>query len=249
MARKFLIEAVVDSLDSAVAAERAGADRLELCSGLDLGGLTPGAGVVQHVRGAVRIPVHVLLRPRAGDFLYTDAEFETLLAEVEAVKAMGVEGIVVGMLLPNGRIDVPRMQELVRAAGSMNVTFHRAFDRIRDLAQGLEDLKQTGCNRVLCSGLAANALEGVANLNFLCKNAGADITIMPGGGIAAANVLTIAKRTGATEFHFSAIKTVSGKMSFHPAWAGGDPPKTWVPAPEKVLEIKQLLEQYFNENT
>jgi copper homeostasis protein len=249
MARKYLIEAVVDSLDSALAAERAGADRLELCSGLDLGGLTPGAGVIKHVRGAVRIPIHVLLRPRGGDFLYSEAEFETLLAEVEAAKSMGVEGIVVGILLPSGRIDVPRMQALVQAAGSMNVTFHRAFDRIRDLAEGLQDLKQTGCNRLLCSGLASNAWEGVSQMNFLCKNAGPDMAIMPGGGITAANVLNIADRTGAHEFHFSAIKTISTKMSFHSGWAQGDQPKTWVPAPEKVKEIKQLLEQYFTENT
>jgi copper homeostasis protein len=246
MAGKYLIEAVVDSVEAAVAAEAAGADRLELCSGLEVGGLTPGAGLLAGVCAAVRIPVFVLLRPRGGDFLYTTEEFETILREAEAARDMGAKGVVAGMLLANGQIDVVRMKELIKVAAPLPVTFHRAFDRVADLAQAWEELLQTGCKRLLCSGLAASAAEGIETLKWLQERSNEDVVIMPGGGVTADNVQCIAAATGAREFHFSAIQRVNSKMQYHPAWMDADTAQTWVPAPEKVAQIKQILDEYFN---
>ncbi len=247
MPSQFTIEAVVDSLDAALAAEAAGADRLELCSGLDLGGLTPGGGLLASVCLAVQIPVHVLLRTRGGDFLCTDAEFETLLIEAEAAREMGAAGIVAGILLPDGRIDVARMRLLVQTAAPMPVTFHRAFDRVTDRESGLVDLLQTGCNRLLASGLAGSAQEGAENLAWLQKQAGDRLIVMPGGGVTADNVRGIAEITGAVEFHLSAIRQEPSKMTFHPTWQSNEQTKTWVPAPEKVAALKAVLTEYFTE--
>ena len=247
MLKRFIIEAVVDSLDAALAAEAAGADRLELCSGLDLGGLTPGGGLLASVCAAVQIPVHVLLRTRGGDFLCSESEFETLLVETEAAREMGAAGIVVGILLPDGRIDVSRMRILVQAAAPMPVTFHRAFDRVTNRESGLADLLQTGCNRLLASGLAGSAVEGAETLAWLQKNLGERLIVMPGGGVTADNVRGIAKTTGAVEFHLSAIRQEPSKMTFQPAWQAHDQPKTWVPAPEKVAALRTVLTEYFTE--
>lgn len=246
MHKRFLIEAVVDSLDAALAAEAAGADRLELCSGLETGGLTPGAGLMSRVFESVEIPVFVLLRPHGGDFLLSEAAFETLLLEAEYARELGAAGIVAGILRADGQIDVPRMQLLVEAAAPLPVTFHRAFDRIVDRVAGLEALLQTGCNRLLSSGLAASALEGAGNLAWLRAQAGQRLTVMPGGGVTAANAAQLAEATGAVEFHLSAIRQIPGRMAFQPAWQGAQPP-TWVPAPEKVAAIKQVLMEYFNQ--
>jgi copper homeostasis protein len=246
MAKDFLIEAVVDSLDAALTAEAAGADRLELCSGLELGGLTPGAGLVASVCLAVQIPVHVLLRTRGGDFLCTDAEFETLLVEAEAARAMGAAGIVAGILLPNGCIDLERMRILVQAAAPMPVTFHRAFDRVADHQSSVAALLQTGCNRLLSSGFCGAASEGAAELRWLRERLGEKVVVMPGGGVTASNVAQIAEITGAKEFHFSAIQQVPSKMESFPKWMKGQLPLTWVPAPDKVAAIKTALTRYFD---
>jgi copper homeostasis protein len=232
MVKKFLIEAVVDSLDAALAAQAAGADRLELCSALELGGLTPGAGLMQIVCAQVRIPVHILLRTRSGDFECTQAEFETLLLEVKVARLAGAEGIVVGILLPNGRIDVARMRLLVEAAAPMSVTFHRAFDRLTNRNLALADLLSTGCQRLLSSGLASSAEIGGSTLQWLRAHSNGWLVVMPGGGITADNAAAIALATGAIEFHFSAIAQ--------------DDNGRWEPNPDKVRAIKAVLETYFS---
>lgn len=231
MIKEFLLEAVVDSLEAALAAEKAGADRLELCSGLELGGLTPGSGLMHAVCDRVRIPVHVLIRTRGGNFECSQAEFETLLLEAEAAREAGAAGIVAGILLADGQIDIVRMRLLVEAASPLPVTFHRAFDRVADRDRAVADLLETGCDRLLSSGMAANAFEGRQTLGWLRAQAEGRLVVMPGGGVTAANVTQIAEATGAIEFHFSAIQlTEDGR---------------WIPHPDKVRDIKSTLNDYF----
>lgn len=247
--KPFLIEAVVDSVEAALAAQHAGADRLELCSGLETGGLTPGRGLMEMVCAETSIPVFVLLRTRGGDFHYNETEFRTLVDEVRHARLAGAAGIVVGALTPEGRIHVPWTQRLVEAAGPLSVTFHRAFDRTRNLEEAWADLLETGCNRVLTSGMAGDAFTGRHNLAWLqraSEASGRRVDILPGGGISSENVRQIAAETGVREFHFSGIRQVASKMDWHPKWVHAQA-ENWVPAPEKVRAIRQQLVGYFSE--
>src|SRR5258705_11723333 len=159
-----LLEVAVDSLERATAAERGGAHRLELCANLQLGGLTPDIELIRKVRPAVRIPIHVMVRPRPGDFVYSAEEFAEMRESIKEIKGENGQGIVTGVLLPNGSIDGQRTRELVALASPMPVTFHRAFDETKDLAATLEDIVLTGAHRILTSGGAADAPSGVALL-------------------------------------------------------------------------------------
>jgi len=178
-----LLEVAVDSLERAKAAERGGAHRLELCANLELGGLTPHIELIRKVRSAVRIPIHVMVRPRPGDFVYSAEEFAEMRESIKEIKGENVQGIVTGVLLPNGSIDGQRTCELVALASPMQVTFHRAFDETKDLAATLEDIVLTGAHRILTSGGAADAPSGVSVLRSLIQQAGNRITILPGGGL------------------------------------------------------------------
>jgi copper homeostasis protein len=231
MMKRYLLEAVVDSLEAALAAEAAGADRLELCAALELGGLTPGMGLMRAVCGHVGIPVHVLVRTCGGAFTCTDGEYETLLLDVVAAREAGASGIVAGILQADGRIDVPRMARLTAVAAPLPVTFHRAFDRVADREQALADLLATGCHRLLSSGFAASAAEGAANLQWLRTHGDGWLVVVPGGGVTADNVADLAASTEAIEFHFSAIaKGADGH---------------WAPVPDKVRAIRAALEKTF----
>jgi copper homeostasis protein len=196
-----LLEVAVDSLERATAAERGGAHRLELCANLELGGLTPHIELIRKVRSAVRISIHVMVRPRPGDFVYSAEEFAEMRESIKEIKGENVQGIVTGVLLPDGSIDGQRTRELVALASPMQVTFHRAFDETKDLAATLEDIVLTGAHRILTSGGAADAPSGVSVLRPLIQQAGNRITILPGGGLHAGNVLVVARATGALEFH------------------------------------------------
>ena len=191
----------MDSLARAKAAERAGAHRLELCANLETGGLTPGLELLRQVRSAVRIPIHVMVRPRSGDFVYYADEFVEMKESVKAVAAENVQGIVTGVLLPEGLVDTQRTRELVAFASSMEVTFHRAFDETNDLAAALEDIVRTGAHRILTSGGPADAQTGASVLRSLIQQAGNRITILPGGGLQAGNIAEVARATGARELH------------------------------------------------
>jgi copper homeostasis protein len=196
-----LLEAAVDSLARAVAAERAGAHRLELCADLQVGGLTSGLELLRQLRAAVRIPVHVMVRPRPGDFVYSANEFAEMKESIKAIAAETVRGIVTGVLLPEGLVDTQRTRELVALASPMEVTFHRAFDQTNDLAAALEDIVRTGARRILTSGGAADANSGAPVLRTLIQQAGNRITILPGGGLHAGNIAEVAHATGARELH------------------------------------------------
>lgn len=197
----FLLEVAVDSLDRAVAAERAGAHRLELCADLSVGGLTPGLELLRQVRSAVRIPIHAMVRPRAGDFVYSAAEIAEMKASIKTIAAENAEGIVTGVLHPDGRVDVPRTTELFALASPMRFTFHRAFDRAPDMAAALESVTLTGAHRILTSGGTANAQTGTTILRSLIHQAANRITILPGGGLHPGNIAQVARATGAHELH------------------------------------------------
>ncbi len=201
MPARIQLEIAVDSLERAAAAERAGAHRLELCVDLTSGGLTPRTELIRRARAAVRIPIHVMVRPRPGDFLYSADEFAEMIASIKTIAAENVEGIVTGVLLRDGSVDERRTRELVALASPMPVTFHRAFDETPDLAAALENVVLTGAHHILTSGGAADVQAGSSVLRSLIEQAGNRITILPGGGLHPGNIAEVARATGARELH------------------------------------------------
>ena len=195
-----LVEAYVDQLDTALAAERNGAGRLELC-GPGEGGLTPSPELLAAVLATVRIPVHAMTRPRTGDFVYRDDEFAQMRDEVAMIKAAGTAGVVIGISMPDGTLDVARMRELIALARPMRVGVHRAFDRTPDADAALDQLIEMGVDVVLAAGHAPTAEEGIATLAHLHSRAAGRTTIMPGGGVRAHNVQRIIRHTGVHEVH------------------------------------------------
>ncbi|GAA5187700.1 copper homeostasis protein CutC [Rugosimonospora acidiphila] len=201
-------EICIDSVEGAVAAEQAGADRVELCSALFDGGLTPSIGTIETaVKSVSRIRVHVIVRPRGGDFIYSPAEIESMVRDVRAAVAAGAHGIVIGALTPEGDIDLDTTRRLIEAAGDASITFHRAFDMVRDPFAALEQLVELGVNRVLTSGQESSVLEGAPLIAELVKRAGDRITILAGGGINVRNISRIIAETGVRELHFTASVT------------------------------------------
>jgi copper homeostasis protein len=199
-----LLEIAAASIASALAAQEGGADRIELCANLREGGTTPSYGTLIEARRRLRIPIHVLIRPRGGDFLYNDAEAETMLRDIEACVQAGADGIVIGALDADADIDIALCGRMIAAAGALDVTFHRAFDAAREREAALETIVTLGCKRVLTSGGAANAPQGADALARLVWQAAGRIAIMAGGGVNADNVRELVTRTGVTECHSSA---------------------------------------------
>jgi copper homeostasis protein len=211
-----LVEACVDSVASALAAERGGAARLELCDNLFDGGTTPSAGMISAVKAAVRIPVFVIVRPRGGGFVYTHDELGVMRLDIEAAKMLGADGVVVGVLTRDARVDVEQVFALVAAAGDLPVTFHRAFDVARDQQQALEALMQCGVSRVLTSGGAGTALEGVGAIASLVRRAAGQIEVMAGGGVREENVQEIVQRAGIREVHVRGTRLARTAMATPP---------------------------------
>ncbi|MGQ3209760.1 MAG: copper homeostasis protein CutC [Shinella sp.] len=211
---KPLIELCVEGIDGFLAAQEAGADRVELCASLVEGGLTPSLATIRAAVKAAKIPVHVIIRPRGGDFLYSDTEFETMVEDIKALRDEGVSGVVIGCLTPDGRIDEPRTKALVEAARPMSVTCHRAFDMTADAREALEALIRCGIDRVLTSGQRDTAVEGVAILKATVEQAAGRIVIMGCGALDADNIQTVRDETGLTEMHFAALTTVPSGMAF-----------------------------------
>ena len=196
-----LLEIAVDTVEAAVAAERGGADRVELCGDLSVGGVTPDAELLRAVCKQIQIPVFVMIRPRAGDFVYSAAEFEEMHASIATAKDLGADGLVLGILNPDNSVDIRRTRKLVSLGKPLPVTFHRAFDDTAALPRVLEDVVQTGAARILTSGRATSALEGAENIASLVAAAAERIMIIPGAGINADNILQVASVTRAWEFH------------------------------------------------
>lgn len=201
MVNSFLLEIAVDTVEAAVAAERGSADRVELCGNLAVGGVTPDAELLRAVREQIQIPVFVMIRARADDFVYSAAEFEEMKASIFQAQKLGADGLVLGILKPDKSVDLQRTGELVLLAKPLPVTFHRAFDETANLSKALEDVVQTGAPRILTSGGAASALEGAKNIASLVAISAGRITIVPSAGINADNILSVAATTRAREFH------------------------------------------------
>lgn len=201
-----LMEACVGSYASCMTAARGGADRLELCANLVIGGTTPSPALARQVLRDCAVPVNVLIRPRFGDFLYDDAEMEQMCLEIQVFREMGVNGVVIGTLTPDGDLDMEKMKKLMDAAGDLDVTLHRAFDMTRDPFRSLEDAIALGCKTILTSGQAPNAPAGAALLKELEDRAGGRITIMAGSGVKSGNIQALHDQTGIRTFHTSARK-------------------------------------------
>lgn len=201
-----LLEVCVETVAAAVAAEQGGAHRVELCSNLAVEGVTPSLELVEQVRRRISIPLHVLIRPRAGDFRYTAPEFELMKSEIAHLRQMGVSGVVLGVLNAGNQVDVLRTRELVKRARPLAVTFHRAFDESADLPAALDQVIQTGADRILTSGGARNAQEGSPMLSDLVKMAAGRVGILACGTIRETNVRKIIEATGVREVHASLLR-------------------------------------------
>lgn len=210
----WVLEVCVDSVESAVSAARGGATRLELCANLVIGGTSPDEDLFRMVRERVDIPVRVLLRPRFGDFLYSEEEFELLRRQVRRFAALGADGIVIGMLRPDGTLDEARMAELISLAGGCGVTLHRAFDVCRDPLEALDAAVRLGVDTILTSGQQASCAQGSELLRELVARSGGRPQILIGAGVSADVIRTLQPATGADAFHLSAKRTENSRMTF-----------------------------------
>lgn len=236
------LEVIGFDLASCVIAEAKGADRIELCANPHEGGTTPSYGTIAAAREAVSIELFPIIRPRGGDFLYTDQEFQAMAQDIDRCRELACDGVVIGMLRKDGSVDLERCAELMQRAGDMQVTFHRAFDRVRDPLASLEEVIGLGCARILTSGLRPNVDLGREMLRTLVDAAGDRITIMPGSGVRSTNILELAKFTGATAFHSSARATQASSMDYvNPAMAEELTAVTI--DPDEVSELRRLLDQ------
>jgi copper homeostasis protein len=222
--KTFLFELCVETLNAALAAEQGGADRIELCARLDLSGITPDERLITATLHALSIPVHVLVRPRGGNFVYSAEEFKQMRLQLQHVKEAGAAGVAMGILLPDGRIDVERSRELVELARPMKVTFHRAVDETPDLGAALEAVIKTSADCLLTSGGAPNVLTGITQLAQLVKQAENRIQIMAGGGLDLATIGEVLERTGVRCLHGSLTRKAvnCGPESFNEHTAVGN---------------------------
>lgn len=241
-----LLECCVDCVESALTADANGADRLELCANLLIGGTTPDINLFYRVKRGVKAKVNVLLRPRFGDFCYSDEEFAVLLADVQLFREAGADGIVIGVLKPDGSIDEERMKLLMDASGDLPVTFHRAFDVCRDALEGLEACKRLGVSTILTSGQKNSAMEGLDLLKELVKKADG-IDIMPGSGVSSKNLEKLLE-SGAKSYHMSAKKVVESPMEYRREGVSMGLPMMseftlWRCDGEEVARAKSILEK------
>jgi copper homeostasis protein len=208
-----LVEAAVDTFAGALAAQADGVHRIELCGPLQEGGTTPSAGLIARCSEKLLVSVHVLVRPRAGDFVYRDDEIEIMSKDIAVAKEFGVDGVVIGALTPDGEIDAGRLSELIAMASPMRVGFHRAFDKVRDQDEALELLVSLQVDHVLTSGGAKTAMEGAARLKQLVERAGDRIGVIAGGSITSANAPTLVGVTGVRCVHGRAFEGVAAAVA------------------------------------
>ena len=244
-----LLEVCANSLASAIVAQNCGAQRIELCQNLMVGGTTPSAATIQLCRNKLDIDIFVLIRPRAGDFVYSDLEVELMIKNIEFCKRTGVEGVVIGGLTPDGSINIAMMKELMTAANGLQVTFHRAFDYVPDPIKSLTQLNELGVNRVLTSGQKETAFEGKALIAQLVQaSENLDINILPGSGININNVKALIETTEVKEIHLSAKSLIPSKATY-PSLVGlnqkeGDSENDYFQTdPKKLREIVALIAQ------
>jgi copper homeostasis protein len=248
MNSSFTLEICCDSIDSAIAAERGGAQRIELCSSLLEGGLTPSAGFIRTARTNTSISLFVMIRPRGGDFCYSDSEFAAMREDILVARSSGADGVVLGLLIEDGHIDIARTAALVELAAPLPVTFHRAFDLSADLGRSLEDVIKTGAQRILTSGGMSAAPEGAKQIRQLVEVAGDRIRIMAGSGLNSQNVAELIAQTGVAEIHASAKARVQSAMRFRrdvPMGSTGNEEYTrFVADEEEVRKLARVLRDY-----
>ncbi len=211
-----VFELCVTNLEDARAAESGGADRIELCSQLSIGGLTPDPDLMKKTIETLLIPVYVLIRPRAGGFVFTTAEFDQMKRQIGEAKTAGAAGVAIGILLPNGRVDVERTSELVEQARPLRVTFHRAFDETQDMAEALEDVIRCGVDCLLTSGGERDVLTGAESIARIRKLAGGRLDVMAGGGLQLISLVEVLRRTGVFHLHGSLSRRLVGKSEGGP---------------------------------
>ncbi|MBV9623130.1 MAG: copper homeostasis protein CutC [Acidobacteria bacterium] len=214
MRKSVILEICADSVESALAAERGGAHRIELCSGLVEGGTTPSCGLISTVRNKVSIPIHVMVRPRHGDFCYGTDDYEAMKQDVLTARRLGADGVVFGILKQDGRVDMDRTRQLLKLVRPLKITFHRAFDMSRNLDEALETLIATGVDRILTSGGKQRVEDGIPTVKALAKSAAGRLVIMAGGGISESNAHRVIRDSGVAELHASASVLVSSQMLY-----------------------------------
>ncbi|HRO48110.1 copper homeostasis protein CutC [Agriterribacter sp.] len=210
----YLLEVIAFTIESVLLAQQSGAHRIELCDNPAEGGTTPGYGMIKTARERSSLLLYPIIRPRGGDFLYSSEEFEIMKRDVLLCKELGCDGVVIGLLQSDGSIDKKRTAILAETAYPLGVTFHRAFDRVANPFEALEDVIACGCERILTSGLKPAAPEGAETIAHLVRQANERIIIMPGSGVRSDNIAALAKQTLATEFHSSARQMVNSSMDY-----------------------------------
>ena len=248
MGNKFLLECATDSVESALAAAKGGADRLELCANLIIGGTTPTLALYDEVRSHSDIPLFILIRPRFGDFLYTDYEANVICREIEMFQKAGAEGVVIGSLNKDGSLNAEHMKRFIDSAKDMSVTLHRAFDMCADPFETLKQAKKLGVNTILTSGQAPSSLEGIDLYEKLIEKANGEISILAGGGIKASTIEKLLKQTSLTAFHMSGKIVVESGMEFrNPAVSMGLPRiseyNIWLTDENNVREARRVLDE------
>jgi len=241
---KYELEVIAFDLVSCIIAAENGATRIELCANPQEGGTTPSAGMIKEARKISTIQLFPIIRPRGGDFYYSSHEFNSILHDIQICHDLGCDGVVIGMLKKDGCIDIEKNKELVDAAKGMEVTFHRAFDRVNDPFIALEQIISIGCKRILTSGLKPNVMEGIETLKELVIKAGNRITIMPGSGVRSNNISQLAEYTNARSFHSSARKVNDSAMIFQNIEMTESLTHTTIDADE-VRALKNQLAIYF----
>lgn len=237
------LEIIGFNIESCVAAQEGGASRIELCDNPSEGGTTPSYGFIKAAREKLLIELYVMIRPRGGDFFYSDDEFGIMKADIKMCKQCGCDGVVIGLLKKDGSVDKQRCRELVDLAYPLGVTFHRAFDRTKNPFSALEDIIEIGCERVLTSGQQPKAIEGAQVIKELIFRAHDRITIMPGSGVTANNIILVAENTGAKEFHSSAgVYTESAMSYINPSM--NESLKHVTANKDEIIKMAALLKEY-----
>lgn len=244
--RKYILECCVDSVESAVEAQKGGANRIELCSGLIIGGLTPSVQLFKRVKELLQIPIHVLIRPRFGDFLYTEEEHQIIKKEVQMFRELGADGIVIGTLTEEGELNFNQMKELIQEAGDMSITLHRAFDMCKDPISTLEQVKELGIHTILTSGQKNICTQGISLLKEMVSVSGV-IDILIGGGVDAGNIPRLYRETGATSYHMSGKVSMDSNMKYRKedvsmGVASMSEYEIWRTSSKRISEAKRVLE-------
>lgn len=251
--KDYILECCVDSVESALEAQKGGANRVELCSALVIGGLSPSVALFQKVKEVLDIKIHVLLRPRFGDFCYTDYEHEIIKEEVRKFRELGADGVVIGTLKPDGTLNMEQMKELVEEAGTMSITLHRAFDMCKDPMKTLNDVKELGIHTILTSGQKNSCINGTDLLAKLVKEADEKVDILIGGGVNASVIEELYNETGATSYHMSGKITLDSKMEYRRSdvnmgVASMSEYEIWRTSSNRVSAAKEVLEKLRDKN-